>query len=259
MTVCIIIPMYNEERMAARCLQTLLPFIRDLPETDVVVINDGSSDATAQVVQPFTRDASANVYLLHHEHNQGYGAALKTGVRFAVDGDYDYVLFMDSDLTNHPKYLSRFYEKMHEGYDYIKATRYSYGGGTDGIPLKAYIISRIGNMIARHLFGVPLHDVTNGFRAVRTSLLRDLDLQERGFAIIMEELYDVSALKPRFAEVPYVLTSRRREDGASSFPYTSQTIKTYLSYAFRRAKDRAFGRTRVATRASQNNVPMLRE
>ncbi len=257
MKTCIVIPMYNEEQMASKCLSALLEYAHELPDTHIAVVNDGSSDRTVDEVTPFTKQDRLPVTLIEHEQNQGYGAALKTGIKFAIENGFDYTLFMDSDLTNHPKYLKGFYDAMREGYEYIKATRYSLGGGVEGVPRKSYLFSRAGNIVARILFGAPINDLTNGFRAVRTSFLEGVDLTEPGFAIIMEELYHVASKQPRFAEVPYVLTSRGSEEGTSSFAYTPLTIKQYLSYALRRARDRAFGRDKVTERSSTDNVPML--
>jgi dolichol-phosphate mannosyltransferase len=257
MKTCIIIPMFNEERMAEKCLQSVLPYVHKLPDTRVVVVDDGSSDKTASLVEPYSMTKDSLLDFVRHPENLGYGAALQTGVRHAQSHRFDYVLFMDSDLTNHPKYLVDFINKIEEGHEYIKATRYSLGGGVDGVPRSSWLFSRVGNIVARILFGIPLSDSTNGFRAVRTSLFDGLDLQENGFAIIMEELYHIAAKRPRFAEIPYILTSRGAEEGTSSFAYTPLTIKTYLSYALKRARDRAFGRSKVVECSSSDNVPML--
>jgi len=226
--------MYNEEAVAAESLSTILPYVRDLEDTILLVVDDGSSDATPEILDRFVREEGvARLEVVTHAENKGYGAALFTGVQFARSRQIDYVLFMDSDLTNHPRYLEKFYTKMEEGAEYIKATRYRKGGGMEGVPLKGQVFSRVGNMIGQALFRTPLSDVTNGFRAVRTSLYDGIVLRENGFAIIMEELY---RLKPRitsYAEVPYILTSRAAGQGKSHFSYNLKTMLIYLSYAVR--------------------------
>src|SRR3989338_6316055 len=129
--VCIVIPMYNEEGHARRSLETILPYVRTLQHpTTVLVVNDGSQDRTALIVNEYIRklDSADLLTMVSHVRNQGYGAALRTGMRYAIDYGYDWALFMDSDLTNHPKYLPPFYSKMSEGCEYIKATRYREGG-----------------------------------------------------------------------------------------------------------------------------------
>ncbi len=234
MSVCIIIPMYNEQEVAAESLATILPFVRELPDTTLVIVDDGSIDETANIVRRYiSEEGVASIELLQHDRNQGYGAASRTGIAFALARQFDYVLFMDSDLTNHPKYLKLFYEKMAGGADYIKATRYRKGGGMDGVPLKGRVFSRVGNLLAQILFRVPLTDITNGFRAVRTNLYRGVDLAESGFAIIMEEQYRLKSKIKRYADIPYILTSRASDQGKSHFNYNFQTMLTYLKYAIR--------------------------
>src|SRR5207237_10139481 len=107
-----------------------------------------------------------------HPGTRGTGAALRTGAEAAHDGRFEYVLFMDSDLTNSPADVPRFVAEMERGADVVKATRYSGGGGVRGVPFSRWIVSAVGNRVARVLFRVPIHDCTNGFRAVKVQLLR---------------------------------------------------------------------------------------
>lgn len=236
MRVCIIVPMYNEEVIAQESIETILFYVRELPHlTTVLVVNDGSKDQTEAIVKKII-ESVGNINLLtivSHAHNQGYGAALRTGMKFAIENNYDYTMFMDSDLTNHPKYLKMFYDKMGEGWDYIKATRYRKGGGMEGVPWKRRLFSHVGNVCARILFRLPLTDPTNGFRAVKVALLRQINLKENGFPVIMEELYQAKRLTKSFCEVPYILTDRAQGQGDTHFLYTSATIKRYLYYAFK--------------------------
>ncbi|MDO8598789.1 MAG: hypothetical protein Q7S02_01645, partial [bacterium] len=153
------------------------------------------------------------------------------GTQFAIDGGFDYVLFMDSDLTNHPRYLKLFYEKMVEGWAYIKASRFLPARGVIGVSLPKRFISFIGNQVARVLYGLPIHDYTNGFRAVRTDLLQQMRLTERGFAVIMEELCEAKRLAATFCEIPYTLTSRGPEDGRSHLSYGFRTWRKYFTHA----------------------------
>lgn len=232
MKICIIIPMYNEQNIAKLSLTTIMDYARQLPDAfTVVVVNDGSKDNTEIILRGLFSEYSHDQYrVITHCVNKGYGAALKTGIGFAIDNNYDYVLFMDSDLTNHPKYLQKFYEKMAEGYDYIKATRYAKGAVTAGVPWQHRIISATGNLLARILYGLPLTDLTNGFRAVKVDILRKITLSESGFSIIMEELYRVKNLAKSYCEIPFVLGSRADGQGKSKFSYSLRTCFQYFKY-----------------------------
>lgn len=233
MRICILIPVFNEEAVIEESVETILSYAERLPcETHLFIVNDGSTDRTEAILTGLMeRKADSGLKVIRHESNQGYGAALRTGIQHAVEHGYDYVLFMDSDLTNHPRYLERFYKKMEEGCDYIKATRYAKGGGVEGVPLGKRIISATGNFIAKILFGLPLTDFTNGFRAVKTDILRKMNLTEKGFVIIMEELYQAKGLARSFCDVPYVLTSRGQGKGQTHFSYSPRVCLQYFSYA----------------------------
>lgn len=232
MRVCIVIPMYNEEEIAKHSIETIISYTRKLPPTiTVLIVNDGSKDATENIVrQMINKLENDDLQLMSHSVNQGYGVALMTGADFAIDNNYDYALFMDSDLTNHPKYLQKFYEKMVDGCDYIKATRYAKGSATVGVPLQHRILSAMGNLLAKILYGLPLTDLTNGFRAVKVDILKKMNLSEPGFSIIMEELYHAKYLAQSFCDIPYVLTSRVDGQGRSKFSYGPRTYFRYLKY-----------------------------
>jgi hypothetical protein len=134
---------------------------------------------------------------------------------------------MDSDLTNSPDDLPRFADVMSAGVDVIKATRFRSGGRMVGVPWQRALTSRVGNLIASLLFRLPVSDCTNGFRAVRTSLLLRMHLRERGFPVIMEELYWCRFLTTSYAELPVTLTSA---DRPTSFRYRPSVFASYLRY-----------------------------
>jgi dolichol-phosphate mannosyltransferase len=226
----VIVPMYNERAGAERCVREIAEVLATVPNrTSLIVVDDGSADGTGPVLATLqTRYVPLDV--VTHAVNRGYGAALVTGAARAAASGFDYALFMDSDLTNAPQDIPRFAEKMRDGADVIKATRFTAGGGMVGVPWRRALVSRVGNVVARTLFRLPLRDCTNGFRAVRTSLLVRMNLREPGFPVIMEELYWCSFLTRSFAEVPVTLTNAGR---ASSFRYRPSVFRSYLRYPWR--------------------------
>jgi glycosyltransferase involved in cell wall biosynthesis len=222
--------MYNEERGAEDCVRRVCDVLAGIPvPSKLLAVNDGSCDATGAILDRLAADLP-NLTVVHHQGNTGYGGALRTGGRKAAEGGFDYALFMDSDLTNDPADIPRFVEKMKEGYDVIKATRYSLGGKVLGVPAYRVAISRVGNAIARRLYRLPITDCTNGFRAVRTSILQQMDLKEQKFPIIMEELYYCKRLARTFAQVPVRLTNRGKEQRPTSFAYKPRVFYDYLKY-----------------------------
>ena len=227
---CVLVPMFNEQNGAEACVRRITEVLVKIPYRNALVtVNDGSRDDTAGILNRLS-DELPDLTVINHKTNGGYGAALRTGIEYAARAGFDYVLFMDSDLTNDPADIPKFAEKMKEGYDVIKATRYSHGGEGSGVPAYRVLISRVGNWFARRLCRLPITDCTNGFRAVRTSLLSQMELKESKFPIIMEELYYSSFLATRFAQIPVRLTNRGEGLRGTSFTYRPRVFYDYLKY-----------------------------
>jgi glycosyltransferase involved in cell wall biosynthesis len=226
----VVIPMFNEKSGAVKCIDEISKSLKQIDaNSKIIAVDDGSSDGTPEILNGLLKK-NQNLYVLLHQQNQGYGGALKTGIKKAHELGLAYVLFMDSDLTNQPSDIIHFFKKMELNADVIKATRYSDGGQVVGVPFKRRIISRVGNVIARKLLRLPITDPTNGFRALRTNLANSFDFKEKGFPIIMEELYLLSAMKLIYENVPVTLTNRSSEGRESSFSYTPTQLLNYLKY-----------------------------
>lgn len=226
----VVIPAYNEEAGIAACVTAVDAALSRLPNrTALIVVDDGSSDLTGGRLDGLD-PAHPRLVVERHPANRGYGAALKTGTNAAASAGFEYVVFMDSDLTNDPRYLSAFAERMADGADVIKASRYVLGAGVSGVPRWKVTVSVLGNWVARLLFRLPVRDCTNGFRAVRTNLLTAIELEENGFAVIMEELYLLRSLASSYAEVPITLTARSGVLRPSSFSFGPRALWRYLKY-----------------------------
>jgi dolichol-phosphate mannosyltransferase len=162
----VLLPMYNEEAAAAACVRNISAFLATLgARTGIVAVNDGSGDATAKVLCELQRSIPGLI-VETHSVNQGYGAANRTGYRAAIRAGFRYVLVMDSDGTQNPKEIARFFPPMRAGVEFIKATRYAKGGRVVGVGWQRVLISKIGNWLAKFLLRLPITDYTNGFRAI---------------------------------------------------------------------------------------------
>jgi dolichol-phosphate mannosyltransferase len=225
--------MYNEEQGAEACVRRVCAALAALHvPSQLIAVNDGSRDRTGVILDGLAAE-TRNLEVVHHERNAGYGAALRTGMRVAAQADFDYALFMDSDLTNDPEDISRFVPLMERGVDVIKASRFIPGGQMEGVPWQRSIFSHAGNWVARTLFGMGVRDCTNGFRAVKVRILAQMNLRESGFPIIVEELYQAKTLARTFSEVPVVLRSRTDEQRPTSFSYKPETLRKYLGFALK--------------------------
>jgi len=228
--LCVAVPMYNEESGAARCVEEISKVLMALPyRTRLLVVDDGSVDRTYPILEGL-KTSCPILSVRRHERNEGYGHAMQTAFREAAAWGADYILVMDSDLTNDPRLIPAFVERMLSGYDVIKASRYVRGGRVEGVPFGRIIVSRVGNWLVRRLIGLPLLDYTNGFRALRMDFVRRMRLTESGFAVILEEMYFAKFVATSFWEIPCVLTNRSKEQGESRFRYRPRVFIQYLKH-----------------------------
>src|SRR5262249_22802405 len=183
----IIIPTYNERENIAGLVEDILHAV---PATDVLVIDDNSPDGTGQLVDELCTRLS-QLHVLHRPGKLGLGTAYVLGFQYAIDQGYDLVFEMDADYSHDPRYLPSFFA-MAEQADLVIGSRYIPGGGTPNwSPLRKFISSG-GNIFARFLLRIPVHDCTSGFRCYRTAALRTLDLsliRTQGYAFQVEMAY----------------------------------------------------------------------
>jgi dolichol-phosphate mannosyltransferase len=231
--LAVVIPMFDEEAGAERCVRAVCAVLAEkVPDARLFVVDDSSRDRTPAVLGRLASEGLP-FDIVRHDRNRGYGAALMTGAREAHRRGFEFALFMDSDLTDSPALIPTFAEKLAgDRWDLVKASRYLSAGGMSGVPLYRRVVSVVGNQLASRLFRMNIRDCTSGFRAVRLSLITDLDFQESGFPFILEELLWLKRRGARATELPHVLTSRA---GPSSFRYSSSTLYRYLKYAVQAA------------------------
>jgi dolichol-phosphate mannosyltransferase len=228
-----VVPVYNEESGIERSSYAIVSIAEQyLGRSIVIAVDDGSSDGSAAVLSGLEQELEL-LLLCRHEINLGYGAALRTGAQRAADLGFEYVAFIDSDLTNPPADLLKIGALANEGYAYIKGSRFVFGGGMVSVPFWRQAVSHAGNAFGRKLFGTQIRDVTNGFRAVRTDVFLSWPLREQGFPIIVEELDWALKTDVEPVEFPTILMARQADQRGSAFTYTPKAIYTYLRYPMR--------------------------
>lgn len=228
-SLAVVIPIYNEEKLVRNTVSRVIAEISKLKNPSFLLfVNDGSHDQTLKIVVKLQKKYKNKLIIVSHEKNLGYGAATQTGINYALKNNIDYILFMDSDLTNNPLDIKRFAKEMELSIDCVKGSRYIKGGKAIGVPKIKVLISRLGNFIASSLFNIKINDCTNGFRMVKVSRFKNEKLSEKGFPIIMEELYILKKKHSKIKEIPVTLTSRKL--GKSHFNYSLKTFFNYLKY-----------------------------
>ena len=230
---CIVLPVYNESGCIEQCVRSIAAHLQNIrTRTGIVAVDDGSADDSLQILLGLQKELPSLV-VHSHECNGGYGAANRTASKIANELGFEYALVMDADGTQAVEFIDRFLVPMQNGVEFIKATRYAKGGRVEGVHWKRVLISWVGNKLAQCLMRVPLTDFTNGFRAIKTEKWSQLKTTERGFAMLVEEVYLARRLGVSFAEVPYTLTARQKDSSLSKFTYSLGVYKRYVQYLFK--------------------------
>ena len=225
MTVAVVLPAFNEAGNLAPLLRELTAVSATMAvPARLLVVNDGSTDGTAAELTELQRELPA-LQVVTHPSNRGFAAAVKTGIAEASAADFDVMVFLDSDLSHRPADLPKLVNALAAGGDVALGSRFVPGGGMVGAPMWRVAISRVGNMFGRWVLGVPFRDLTTGYRAFRSDVLRAIRLGEDGFAIQLESVIRAYAAGFRVVEVPIVLGTRRH--GESHMSYSVALFRGY--------------------------------
>ncbi len=206
----VVLPTYDERETVGAVLDGLLA----LPGVDVLVVDDGSPDGTAEVVRA-RAEREPRVRLLERPSKAGLASAYLAGFGVALGDAYDLVVEMDADLSHRPEDLPRLLEAA-RGADLVIGSRYVPGGGVTNWSRARLALSRAGNLYARLLLGLPLRDATSGFRVFRRGTLEavlERPLRSDGYAFQVELAYRAWRRGFRLRETP--ITFREREHGRS--------------------------------------------
>lgn len=171
-----VIPTYNEVENLEWIVERLL---RAVPETHVLVVDDDSPDGTGEVADRLAA-ADERVAVVHRTEKAGLGAAYLHGFAVALERGYDVIGEMDADGSHQPEQLPLLIEALAggPGADLVIGARWIRGGSVVNWGRFRKALSVGGNIYARVLLGIPVHDVTAGFRLFRASTLRTLDLDD---------------------------------------------------------------------------------
>ncbi|MDX6643504.1 MAG: hypothetical protein QOD76_1466 [Solirubrobacteraceae bacterium] len=230
--VSVIVPVYNE----VATVEQLLRRVEDLPfRTEIIVVDDGSQDGTAAVLDRLQEDGIVGMRLLKHEHNRGKGAAVRTGIA-ASEGDV--VVIQDADLEYDPHDLPRVVGPVLEGYaDAVYGSRLR-GGGE---PQRAHLFwhyagNRFLSLITNVLYNTTISDMEVGYKAFRGDLIRSIPLTANGFDFEPEVTAKLLRRGDvRLYEVPISYYGRTYEEGKKiTWRDGITALATLLRWRFKR-------------------------
>jgi dolichol-phosphate mannosyltransferase len=211
-TVCL--PTYNERENVERMVRALHAL-----GVGVLVIDDGSPDGTGEIADGLARELDG-VSVLHRPRKEGLGPAYLAGFRRALADGAELILEMDCDFSHDPADVPRLLAAA-EDVDLVLASRYVEGGGTENWGLLRRLISRGGSLYAQILLGLPVRDLTGGFKCYRRAVLEAIPLDEihsKGYAFQIETTY--RAKRKGFSVLEIPITFVDRVEGGSKMSKT---------------------------------------
>jgi dolichol-phosphate mannosyltransferase len=215
--VWLVLPTYNEAENIGPLVRAALPQLEasGLPHR-ILIVDDNSPDGTGRLADELAAELE-HVQVLHRPGKEGLGRAYLAGFAVALEAGADLVMEMDSDFSHDPKDLPRLIAAAEaDAGDLVLGSRYVPGGGVTQWGRVRRFVSRGGSAYARWLLGVPVRDLTGGFKCFNRRVLETIDLEDvqaDGYGFQIELTY--KAIKAGFtvAEVPILF--REREVGTS--------------------------------------------
>ncbi|MCD6277099.1 polyprenol monophosphomannose synthase [candidate division WOR-3 bacterium] len=203
----VIIPTYNERENIESIIKDVLK--QNIP-VDVLVVDDNSPDGTGDIVRRL-QEKDSRIHLIERSGKLGLGTAYIEGFKWAIENGYDFVFEMDADFSHNPNDLPRLYHALND-FDLVIGSRYIKGIRVENWPPSRKLLSYSANLFARFVTGVPVRDLTSGFKGIRSSILKKLDLgkiKADGYGFQIEIHYYSYWNGFRVKEIPIVFVDRR--------------------------------------------------
>ena len=205
----IVLPTFNERENLEPIVAAILA---QSPDIDVLVVDDNSPDGTGDIADRLAQ-AEPRVQVMHRAEKRGLGTAYIEGFLWALAREYEFIFEMDADFSHDPADLVRLRARLlSREADVAVGSRWVPGGGTRNWSFLRTFISRGGSWYARFILGIPVTDLTSGFKCFGRHVLEHLDLQtvrSNGYAFQVEMNYRCHLAGFRIAEVPILFVDRR--------------------------------------------------
>jgi dolichol-phosphate mannosyltransferase len=214
MKTVIVIPTYNEKNNLAELVRQI--FSLAVPELSIIIVDDNSPDGTGAIAESI-KAKIAGVEVIHRARKEGLGSAYVAGFKAALAQGADYIMEMDADFSHDFQYIPVFLREIAQA-DLVLGSRYVDGGAIKNWGLIRRAVSWLGNIYARAILGVPIRDLTGGFKCYRRAVLEKIDLDSldsQGYVFQIETTYLVWKNGLEVREIPIIFTER--ESGKSKF------------------------------------------
>ena len=210
----IIVPTYNELVSAPLLVRRIFKYI---PESNILVVDDGSPDKTADVIRELQQEFPT-LHLLERKTKLGLGSAYRLGFTWGLERGYEELIEMDADLSHRVRDLKKMIDakELQPDVDLVIGSRWIPGGKTENWSRGRELLSRAANLYVRAMLGLGVRDSTAGFRIYSASMLKRLNMESiksEGYSFQVEMTRAVHELDGKIIEVP--ITFRERENGVS--------------------------------------------
>ena len=226
-----VIPTYDERENIEWIVGRLRRAVSDV---DVLVVDDGSPDGTGEIADRLAAE-DPHVTVLHRTEKAGLGAAYLHGFRVALERGYDVIGEMDADGSHQPEQLPDLLAALADA-DLVIGSRWVRGGTVVNWPLSRRVLSVGGNLYARLLLGIPVHDVTAGYRLFRRTTLERIDLhsvESAGYIFQTELAYRTLHGGLRVVEVPIEFVERVRGNSKMSRDVAVESLRRITAWGVR--------------------------
>jgi len=229
----VIIPTYNEKENIEQIITEIFELPKDF---DVLIIDDGSPDGTAEIVQQLQIQYERQLHLIQRPGKLGLGTAYLRGFDFAIEHQYDYIFEMDADFSHAPKDLLRLLEACEQdGFDLAIGSRYATGVNVVNWPMGRVLISFFASRYVRFVTGMPINDATAGFKCYRRRVLEIIDLNRIkfiGYAFQIEMKFKTWKYGFKIKEVPIIFINREKGESKMSTRIFNEAIFGILKMKF---------------------------
>ena len=210
----IIVPTYNELTNAPLLIRRIF---KQIPNSDVLVVDDGSPDKTADAIRELQHEFPT-LHLLEQKTKLGLGSAYRLGFAWGLERGYEELIEMDADLSHRVRDLKTMIDEkeLQPNTDLVIGSRWIPGGKTENWSRGRELLSRAANLYVRAMVGLGVRDSTAGFRIYSASMLKRLNMESiksEGYSFQVEMTRAVHELDGKIIEVP--ITFRERENGVS--------------------------------------------
>ncbi|HMU93190.1 MAG TPA: polyprenol monophosphomannose synthase [Anaerolineales bacterium] len=209
MRITVVTPTYNEAENLPKLVSALFSLPLDI---NLLVVDDNSPDGTGRIADELVVKYPGRVDVLHRPGKMGLRSAYLNGFQKVMDSSVDAIVQMDADFSHDPSALLDMANLLTDN-DIVLGSRYVKGGSVDERwPLWRRSLSAFGNYYARTILGLPLHDVTTGYRMWRRETLQQVPFERihsSGYVFLVEMAYLAHCLEFKIGEAPIYFADRR--------------------------------------------------